>query len=112
MVQNRPPHLKGKLDLVRIYKSQLQTGDYLNYSEGLARVRAFHTPVTQNRPGAVEAYLAMPNRDYCDLVLDFAGNSGKEPSSGVCSCNPRGESQTKPLPGGCRSIRKFMGWTP
>jgi len=57
-----------KRDLIGLHVSQLRTVDYLAYSEALAGVRAFHNPVRENRTGAVEAFVALPCRDYCDLV--------------------------------------------
>jgi LmbE family N-acetylglucosaminyl deacetylase len=60
--------LDCKRDLIALHVSQLRTVDYLVYSDALARVRAFHNPVRENRTGAVEAFLALPSRDYCDLV--------------------------------------------
>jgi hypothetical protein len=48
--------------------------DYLSYAEGLARVRAYHARVKEDRSGAVEAYVALPARDYCEL----AGNLQKD----------------------------------
>ena len=60
--------LDRKRELITIYASQLRTVDYIGYSEALARMRAFHYPVRDNRSGAVEAFVALPSRDYCDLV--------------------------------------------
>ena len=67
--------LEQKLDLIGCYKSQLRTVDYLNYAQGLARIRAYHSPINLKRSGAVEAYIALPNRDYCDLVLTLSNES-------------------------------------
>lgn len=66
-------HLEEKTALIQSYASQLRTVDYLNYSASLAKVRAFHYPVTANRNGAVEAYLALPNHEYCGLVRQLYG---------------------------------------
>jgi LmbE family N-acetylglucosaminyl deacetylase len=60
--------LDRKLSMVRHYMSQLRTVDYAGYVSGLARARAFHHPVNELRTGAVEAYLALPVADYCELV--------------------------------------------
>lgn len=60
--------LDRKLSMVRHYVSQLRTVDYAGYVSGLARARAFHHPVNDLRTGAVEAYLALPVADYCELV--------------------------------------------
>ena len=54
--------------LIKSYASQLRTVDFVSYSVGLAHARAFHHPVNQLRNGAVEAYLALPASDYCDLA--------------------------------------------
>ncbi|MGC1915840.1 MAG: hypothetical protein WA710_11695, partial [Pseudolabrys sp.] len=43
------------------------------FVEGIARTRAFYSPVRTNRGGAAEAYLALPNPDYCDLVTSVYG---------------------------------------
>ncbi|MCX5686484.1 MAG: PIG-L family deacetylase [Candidatus Omnitrophica bacterium] len=61
-------HLEGKLSLIRNYETQLRTVDYISYVEGLSKVRAFQYQVNPHRNGAVEAYLALPNREYCELV--------------------------------------------
>jgi LmbE family N-acetylglucosaminyl deacetylase len=60
--------LDRKRALIALYASQLRTVDYIGYSEALARMRAFHHPVRDNRSGAVEAFMVLPCRDYCDLV--------------------------------------------
>lgn len=67
--------LDRKLELVGLYESQLRTIDYVGYARGLAHARAFHYPVRDKRTGAVEAFIALPSRDYCDLVKGRA-NSG------------------------------------
>jgi LmbE family N-acetylglucosaminyl deacetylase len=64
--------LDRKLEIIRLYASQLRTVDYVAYAEGLARTRAFLTPVSPDRGGAVEGYMALPSRDYCDLVRSLA----------------------------------------
>jgi N-acetylglucosamine malate deacetylase 1 len=60
--------LEDKIELVRKFPTQLRTVDYEGYVLALARSRAFHYPVRDRRDGAVEAYLALPCSDYCDLV--------------------------------------------
>jgi N-acetylglucosamine malate deacetylase 1 len=60
--------LDRKRELISLYASQLRTVDYIGFSEALARMRAFHHPVNNDRSGAVEAFVALPCRDYCDLV--------------------------------------------
>jgi LmbE family N-acetylglucosaminyl deacetylase len=60
--------LDEKIELVRRFPTQLRTVDYEGYALALARSRAFHCPVRDRRDGAVEAYLALPSSDYCDLV--------------------------------------------
>lgn len=67
-------YLDGKRRLIQVYQSQLLDYDYLGYAEGLARVRAFIYPVNTKRTGAAEAYLALPNREYCDLVHSVYGS--------------------------------------
>jgi N-acetylglucosamine malate deacetylase 1 len=57
-----------KRAMIALHASQMRTIDYGQYAESLARMRAFHYPVRDNRSGAVEAYLALPCADYCDLV--------------------------------------------
>ena len=57
-----------KRAMIALHASQTRTVDYVRYAESLARTRAFHYPVRDNRSGAVEAYLALPCADYCDLV--------------------------------------------
>ncbi len=61
--------LDQKVAMIQGYTSQLRTVDYVGYSVGLARTRAFHFPVRELRGGAVEAYLALPARDYCELAM-------------------------------------------
>ena len=60
--------LNEKAELVKKFRSQLRTVDYVGYVEALARSRAFHYPVRDRMDGAVEAYLALPCSDYCDLA--------------------------------------------
>jgi N-acetylglucosamine malate deacetylase 1 len=61
--------LHRKLEMIATHVSQLRTVDYVHYAKALAQMRAFHYPVRTNRSGAVEAYLALPCADYCDLAL-------------------------------------------
>ena len=69
--------LDEKLALVTKYRSQTATVDYAGFVEGIARTRAFYSPVRTNRGGAAEAYLALPNADYCDLVTSVYGADGQ-----------------------------------
>jgi LmbE family N-acetylglucosaminyl deacetylase len=69
--------LDEKLALVTKYQSQTATVDYLGFVEGIARTRAFYSPVRKNRGGAAEAYLTLPNPDYCDLVSSVYGVDGQ-----------------------------------
>ena len=69
--------LDEKLALVNKYRSQTATVDYVGFVEGIARTRAFYSPVRTNRGGAAEAYLALPNADYCDLVTSVYGVDGQ-----------------------------------
>jgi LmbE family N-acetylglucosaminyl deacetylase len=66
-------HLAGKLSLIRNYPSQLRTVDYVRYASGLANVRAYHAALQPLRSGAAEAFLALPNREYCELVCELYG---------------------------------------
>jgi len=70
-------YLDGKLSLVRNYESQLRTVDYLSYVSGLSKVRAFQFSIRPCRSGAIEAYLALSNHEYCDLVFNYYGKPGK-----------------------------------
>jgi hypothetical protein len=71
------PYLEDKLALVRTYQTQLATVDYERYARSLAYVRGFHHGAGSRRNEPVEGYLALPNRDYCDLVLALYGSPGK-----------------------------------
>jgi LmbE family N-acetylglucosaminyl deacetylase len=62
------PFLDAKLSLIRHYETQLRTVDYVSYALGLARVRAYHHPIQERRAGAAEAFIALPNADYCELA--------------------------------------------
>lgn len=62
-------HLTTKLSLLRNYRSQLRTIDYLHYVKGLAHARGYHAGITPQRQGAAEAFVALPCRDYCDVVV-------------------------------------------
>ena len=57
-----------KLQLIRNYPSQLRTVDYVQYVSGLASVRAYHAALQPIRAGAAEAFVALPNREYCEQV--------------------------------------------
>jgi len=69
-------HLPGKLALIQNYASQLRTVDYASYASALARVRAHHAALHPLRAGAAEAYVALPNRAYCELVHALYGVRG------------------------------------
>jgi LmbE family N-acetylglucosaminyl deacetylase len=71
--------LEAKLALIRNFKSQLRTVDYLGYATGLAQTRAYHYPVHPKRSGAVECFVALPNREYCDLVMSLSKPSPSSP---------------------------------
>jgi LmbE family N-acetylglucosaminyl deacetylase len=60
--------LQSKLRLIANYPSQLSTVDYVQYASALAHVRAYQAAITPLRSGAAEAFLALPNREYCELV--------------------------------------------
>ena len=70
------PHLDAKLALIRNYESQLRTVDYVGFASGLARVRAYQFPTDTRRAGAVEAYVALPNHEYCSTVCQLYGEAG------------------------------------
>lgn len=70
-------YLDGKLSLIRNYASQLRTVDYENYCIGLSKVRAFQFSTRPKRSGALEAYLSLPNQEYCALVHQYYGNPGQ-----------------------------------
>lgn len=61
-------HIDGKMALIRNYTTQLQTIDYAGYAESLARVRGFQYQASPKRNGFAEAYIALPNREYCELA--------------------------------------------
>jgi LmbE family N-acetylglucosaminyl deacetylase len=61
--------MNRKLEMIAIHASQVRTMEYGKYAAALAGMRAFHYPVRKDRSGAVEAYLALPAADYCDLVF-------------------------------------------
>jgi LmbE family N-acetylglucosaminyl deacetylase len=64
-------HLAEKISLIRNYPSQLRTIDYIGYISGLASVRAYHAALQPLRSGAAEAFVALPNREYCELVCEL-----------------------------------------
>ncbi len=62
-----------KLEAIAEFKTQLATVDYASMAEGLAKVRGFHGALREKRTGAAEAFFALPNKEYCELVLSYAG---------------------------------------
>ena len=70
------PWQQEKLDLVRIYKTQLATIDYERLVTGMALTRGFQMGSAPRRASAAEAFLALPNRDYCDIVRALYGTPG------------------------------------
>lgn len=60
--------LERKLEIVALYETQMRTVDYVSFARGIASVRAFGLGVGSRRDGAAEAFVALPSRDYCDLV--------------------------------------------
>jgi N-acetylglucosamine malate deacetylase 1 len=66
-------HLSGKLSLIANYASQLRTVDYASYAFSLARVRGYQAAMRPARTGAAEAFVALPNHEYCDLVFQLYG---------------------------------------
>ncbi len=71
-----------KLELIRCYRTQIATIDYVGMCQGLAKTRAFYNPVQPNRGGAVEAFFALPTPDYCELVRSIYGEPGQLSSQG------------------------------
>jgi LmbE family N-acetylglucosaminyl deacetylase len=69
-------HLVDKLALIRNYQSQLRTVDYVQYASGLAHVRAYHAALNPMRSGAAEAFVALPNREYCELIFQLCDGRG------------------------------------
>lgn len=70
-------HLPGKLALIQNYASQLRTVDYASYASALARVRAHQAALRPRRTGAAEAFVALPNHEYCELVCALYGTRGQ-----------------------------------
>jgi N-acetylglucosamine malate deacetylase 1 len=68
-------HLTDKLSLIQNYPSQLRTVNYLEYASGLAAVRGYQAALQPLRSGAAEAFIALPNYEYCELVLELYGSS-------------------------------------
>jgi LmbE family N-acetylglucosaminyl deacetylase len=68
--------LEEKLELVRGYRTQTATVDYVGLCRNLAGTRAFYNPVRPDRAGAVEAFFALPGPEYCELVCSLYGQSG------------------------------------
>jgi N-acetylglucosamine malate deacetylase 1 len=66
-------HLTDKLALIRNYPTQLRTVDYIEYVSGLAKVRAYHAALRPLRTGAAEAFVALPCREYCELISELYG---------------------------------------
>jgi LmbE family N-acetylglucosaminyl deacetylase len=77
------PWLEEKVALVETYQTQVATTDYASYVRGLAHARAFLHRFRQNRSGAAEALLALPGRDYCDVVCSFYGEPGCLSAAGL-----------------------------
>jgi LmbE family N-acetylglucosaminyl deacetylase len=67
--------LADKLSLIQNYPSQLRTVNYVGYASGLAAVRAYQMAVQPLRSGAAEVFLALPNHEYCELVIELSGAS-------------------------------------
>jgi LmbE family N-acetylglucosaminyl deacetylase len=70
-------HLTDKLSLIQNYPSQLRTVDYLQYASSLAQVRAYQAALPPLRSGAAEAFLALPNHEYCELVGKLYNSNGE-----------------------------------
>jgi LmbE family N-acetylglucosaminyl deacetylase len=74
--------LEVKIRLVETYVTQLATVDYVEYVRGLAHTRAFLQGTGPRRAGAAEAYFALPNTDYCELVMSLYGKRDQLTSAG------------------------------
>ncbi len=70
-------NMAEKLSLIQNYTSQLRTVDYMQYASGLANVRAYQAALHPLRSGAAEAFLALPNREYCELVCELYDARGE-----------------------------------
>lgn len=68
--------LDEKLELIRGYRTQTATVDYVALCRSLAGARAFYNPVRPDRTGAVEAFFALPGPEYCELVCSIYGLPG------------------------------------
>ncbi len=68
--------LEEKLDMIRSYRTQTATVDYLGMCQGLAKARAFYNPIRPDRGGAVEAFFALPGSEYSELVRAIYGSPG------------------------------------
>jgi LmbE family N-acetylglucosaminyl deacetylase len=66
-----------KLSLVAEFKTQLATIDYFNLVQGLSSMRAFRHPIDPRHGGKAEGYIALPNREYCELVTRFYGTQSR-----------------------------------
>jgi N-acetylglucosamine malate deacetylase 1 len=67
--------LSDKLAAISEFRTQLATVDYISLAEGLAKIRAFQYGTRERRSGAAEAYLSLPNKQYCELVLSVSASS-------------------------------------
>jgi N-acetylglucosamine malate deacetylase 1 len=77
--------LSRKLSAIGEFRTQLATVDYISFAESLAKIRGFQYSLREKRTGAAEAYLALPNNEYCKLARAFAipdtlGNRGLRPT--------------------------------
>jgi LmbE family N-acetylglucosaminyl deacetylase len=70
------PWHEEKLALVRQYRTQLETVDYERLVTGLGLTRGFQMGSRPRRVSAAEAFFALPNRDYCDIVRAYYGTPG------------------------------------
>jgi N-acetylglucosamine malate deacetylase 1 len=70
--------LTEKRSLVMHYQSQLKTVNYLEYISGLSAVRAYQSALRPLRSGAAEAFVALPNGEYCELVLELYGSPDRQ----------------------------------
>lgn len=68
--------LGEKQRLVSHYESQIATVDYATYVKALAEVRGFIHGMGVRRNSPSEAFFALSNRDYCELVRNVYGEPG------------------------------------
>ena len=61
--------LPEKILAINEFRTQLATVDYVSLAEGLAKINAFRSSIRDRRTGAAESFLALPNKEYCEIAL-------------------------------------------